>query len=189
MTDQALVTQIVSGSKQAFSTFVDEYQNLVLHVIRRLVPNETDRQDVAQEVFVKAYRSIGGFKFQSKLSTWVARIAHNTAINYLEKKKVELYDDISADHQSIEDYAETARSPEQAATINDLASRVRSEIDSLPVIYGTILALYHLEEMSYKDIAEVLQLPEGTVKSYLFRGRKMLRERLSATYSNEELQS
>lgn len=188
MTEQAIVAQIVSGSKQAFETFVDEYRNLVLHVIRRLVPNETDRQDVAQEVFVKAYRNIGGFKFQSKLSTWVARIAHNTAINYLEKKKAELYDDISAEHETIEDYAESAATPEQAATVNDMAARVRIEIDRLPVIYGTILALYHLEEMSYKDMADILQLPEGTVKSYLFRGRKMLRERLAAAYTTEELQ-
>ena len=189
MSDQALVAQILTGSKNAFDSFVQEYQGLVMHVVRRLVPNETDREDVCQDVFVKAYRNLSGFKFQAKLSTWLARIAHNTAINYLEKKKAALFDDISAEHETIEDQPHTARSPEDAAATNDMAARVRVEIDRLPVIYGTILALYHLEEMSYKDMANILQMPEGTVKSYLFRGRQMLRERLVAAYSPEELQS
>ena len=61
------------------------------------------------------------------------------------------------------------------------------EIDRLPVLYGTILSLYHLEEMSYREIADVMQLPEGTVKSYLFRARKMLKERLSSAYAEEDL--
>lgn len=189
MSDQAIVAQILTGSKSAFDSFVQEYQGLVMHVVRRLVPNETDRQDVCQDVFVKAYRNLSGFKFQSKLSTWLARIAHNTSINYLEKKKAELFDDISAEHETLDDQPMAARSPEESAVSNDMAGRVRAEIDRLPVIYGTILALYHLEEMSYKDMAEILQMPEGTIKSYLFRGRQMLRERLVAAYSHEEFQS
>lgn len=187
MTDQALVTQILDGSKGAYTAFVDRYQALVSHVINRLIRNEADREDVRQDVFVKAYHNLSGFEFQSKLSTWVARIARNTALNHLEKKRVELYDDISPEDDSIENRPVALQGPDERAVQADMSARVRAEIDDLPVMYGVVLALYHLEEMSYKDMSDILQLPEGTVKSYLFRGRKMLRERLAARYPEEDL--
>ena len=187
MTEQALVTQILDGSKSAFATFVSRYEALVAHVINRLIPNEADREDIRQDVFVKAYRNLSGFEFNSKLSTWVARIARNTALNHLEKKRAVLYDDITAEEDTIENQPVIHRGPDELAVEQDISARIRAEIDNLPVMYGVVLALYHLEEMSYKDMADILQLPEGTVKSYLFRGRKMLRERLSDRYPEEDL--
>jgi RNA polymerase sigma-70 factor (ECF subfamily) len=187
MTDQGLVADVLTGDQQAFRSLVRKYQALVTHVVYRLVRNETDRQDVCQDVFMKVHSHLEGFQFQSKLSTWVARIAYNTALNHLDKKKVELYDDLTAEHETIEDRPTDLVAPDQAAAIADSASRVRAEIDRLPVLYGTILALYHLEEMSYRDIADVMHMPEGTVKSYLFRARRMLKDRLVAAYSEEDL--
>ncbi|MBD3403308.1 sigma-70 family RNA polymerase sigma factor [candidate division GN15 bacterium] len=187
MTEQTLVSDILTGNPEAFRTFMERYNSLVAHVVYRLVPNEADRQDVCQDVFVKAYRNLKGFNFEAKLSTWLARIAFNTAVNHLEKRRVDLYDDVTAEHQHFEDAAVESRSPEETVAAADAADRVRREIDSLPVLYGTILALYHLEDMSYKEIGDILQLPDGTVKSYLFRARKMLKDRLTTTYSREEL--
>ena len=146
-----------------------------------------DRQDVCQDVFVKAYRNLQGFNFEAKLSTWLARIAYNTALNHLEKRRVDLFDDVSAEHLQIEDAPAPGRMLDQTVEVSDSARRVRAEIDRLPVLYGTILALYHLEDMSYREIGDIMQLPEGTVKSYLFRARKMLKERLVATYGEEDL--
>lgn len=187
VSEQALVADVLTGDDRAFADFVGQYQKLVTHVVYRLVPNAADRQDICQDVFVKVHRNLSGFQFQSKLSTWVARIAYNTALNHLDKKKVGLFDDLTAEHERIEDRPADVVAPDQAAAVADSAVRVREEIDRLPVLYGTILALYHLEEMSYRDIAEVMHMPEGTVKSYLFRGRKMLRDRLLANYREEDL--
>ncbi len=187
MTDKALVEQILAGEKQAFATFVERYKKLVAHVVYRMVKNETDREDVCQDVFVRIYRNLSGFQFQSRLSTWVARISFNTAINHLEKKKVDLFDDISAEHEQLEDRPSGKRLPDDAMVATDMGERVRLEIDKLPILYGTIVALYHLEDMSYKEIADIMNMPSGTVKSHLFRGRKLLRTRLEALYSSEDL--
>lgn len=187
MTDQALVQDILSGNRDAFRVFMSQYKSLVAHVVCRMVHNETDRQDLCQDVFIKAYRNLGGFNFEAKLSTWLARIAYNTALNHLEKRRVGLYDDVSAEHRQLEEIAAGGRSVDEYAMVSDSALRVRIEIDRLPVLYGTILALYHLEEMTYREISEIMQLPEGTVKSYLFRARRMLKDRLSAAYDEEDL--
>ncbi len=187
MTEQALVQDILTGNRDAFRDFMSRYQSLVVHVVGRMVPNEADRQDICQDVFVKAYRNLNGFNFEAKLSTWLARIAYNTALNHLEKRRVDLFDDITAEHDRLEDRPASGRTVDESVAVSDSARRVRTEIDRLPVLYGTILALYHLEEMTYREIADVMQLPEGTVKSYLFRARKMLKDRLTAAYAEEDL--
>lgn len=187
MTEQALVNNILSGNRDAFRDFMSQYQSLVAHVVYRMVPNEADRQDVCQDVFVKAYRNLDGFQFEAKLSTWLARIAYNTALNHLEKRRVDLFDDVTSEAQQLEDTPAVGRALDEKVAVSDSARLVRMEIDRLPVLYGTILSLYHLEEMSYREIADVMQLPEGTVKSYLFRARKMLKDRLSSAYAEEDL--
>ncbi|MCB2201741.1 sigma-70 family RNA polymerase sigma factor [bacterium] len=187
MTEQALVDNILSGNRDAFRDFMSQYQSLVAHVVYRMVPNEADRQDVCQDVFVKAYRNLDGFQFEAKLSTWLARIAYNTALNHLEKRRVDLFDDVTSEAHQLEDTPAVGRALDEKVAVSDSARLVRMEIDRLPVLYGTILSLYHLEEMSYREIADVMQLPEGTVKSYLFRARKMLKDRLSSAYAEEDL--
>lgn len=187
MSEKTLVADIIAGNRHAFEQFVRQYEKLVAHVVFRMIRNETDREDVCQDVFVRVYRNLAGFQFQAKLSTWVARIAFNTAMNHLEKKKVDLFDDVTADHVTLDDMPDSVTGPDARFETADLGTRVRVEIDNLPVLYGTIMALYHLEDMPYMDIAGIMQMPVGTVKSYLFRGRKMLRERLVAVYSEEDL--
>jgi len=87
----------------------------------------------------------------------------------------------------IETLPELGGQPDEAAVLGDLSARVQREIDHLPIQFRTILTLYHLEQMKYQEIAEVMQLPEGTVKSYLFRARKLLKQRLLNKYRREEL--
>jgi len=153
-----------------------------------MISNETDREDLCQDIFVKVYRNLGGFRFDSKLSTWIARIAFTTCLNYIEKKKLPLYEDSSPEGQTIDDCAAVKGSDPASWTGERQTSvKVCEEIDQLPVIYGTILSLFHLQDMSYAEIGDILRMPSGTVKSYLFRARKMLKERLQVRYSLEEL--
>jgi RNA polymerase sigma factor (sigma-70 family) len=188
MTDsRRLVRTILTGDKEAFRALVERYQRLVSHVVFRMIPNPGDREDLCQEVFLKVYENLPSFRFDAKLSTWIARIAYNTSVSHLEKAKPYLYEGDSAEDDPLDRVSDCGPLPDEYAEARDLSFRLAGEIDKLPALYGTILSLYHLEGMSYNEIREVMQLPEGTVKSYLFRARRLLKERLLAKYQREEL--
>lgn len=183
----ALVQKILAGDKHAFRTLISENQRLVGHVVYRMVGSETDREDLCQEVFIKVYNNLGNFRFESKLSTWIARIAHNSCLNFLEKKKLPLYDDLGDDETTFEPVANDADRPDVRLSKNDLSAILKKGIDNLPSQYKIIVTLYHLDEMSYSEIGQTMKMPEGTVKSYLFRARKLLKEKLQTRYKREEL--
>lgn len=181
-----LVASIIAGQTDQFQTLIERYQKLVAHIVFRMVSGEADREDICQEVFVKVYQNLGSFKFGSKLSTWIATIAYNTSLNYLEKKKVPLYDDLGPEESGLDRLPSDGKAPDEVFESKDISEILRKEIQSLPAQYRTILALYHLEEMSYKEISSITRLPDGTVKSHLFRARKLLKERLMTKYSQED---
>jgi len=182
-----LIGRINRGDTGAFTSLIETYQRLVFHIVTRLIRNQADREDVAQDIFVKVYRNLPKFKFESKLSTWIARIAYNTTLNYLNKKKVPLFEDHDSNNGNIETRVASNESQYDEIEQSDLSQRIQSEIDKLPPHFKTIVTLYHLEQMSYAEIAEITDLPDGTVKSYLFRARKLLKERLLEKYQPEEL--
>jgi RNA polymerase sigma-70 factor (ECF subfamily) len=182
-----LINRIKSGDHSAFQTLIETYQRLVSHIVFRAIPNASDREDICQDVFLKVYQNIGGFRFESKVSTWIARIAYNTCINYLQKKKVPLFDDHAFEDETLDSVSGQSQLPDAIAEGKDTASRLQTEIEALDVRYRTILTLYHLDEMSYSEIGKIMNLPEGSVKSYLFRARKRLRKKLLIQYQREEL--
>ncbi len=191
--DKTLIESILAGEQSDFALLLARYQKLVVHLVARMIPRASDREDLCQEVFLRLYRSLGEFGYKAKFSTWVATIAHNTCINYLKKKRVPLYEDLTgpdADEEAemsrrVEWVPAAEASPLERVEARDLRATLQREIDALPLTFRTILTLFHLEEMSYSEIAEVTALPEGTVKSYLFRARRLLRDRLAAHYSVE----
>ncbi|MBL7995060.1 sigma-70 family RNA polymerase sigma factor [bacterium] len=199
MEDRAIIQKILSGDLNAFETIVNTHQKLVSHVVFKMVRQTTDREEVCQDVFIKVYENLKSFQFNSKLSTWIARIAYNSCLNYLQKKKLPLYDDAMTTYDEKENnpisdsFSEniwgSSPGPEDKMMRAQVSEYLKTEIGHLPVQYRTIITLYHLDEMSYQEIGQVLNLPEGTVKSYLFRARKMLKDKLLAKYQEEELMS
>lgn len=188
-----LVRKIVAGDINQFEQLISLYQRLVTHIVFRMVADDVDREELCQEIFIKVYSNLGSFNFNAKVSTWVAKIAHNHCINFLRKHKLNLWDDMTGDKQG-EDEFQFSESLHSKSSIPDIDSErkerfrnIRTEIERLPDKYKMILTLYHLDEMSYKDIARVVSMPEGTVKSYLFRARKMLKENLMHKYQGEEI--
>lgn len=182
-----LIEKIKAGDTDSFRSLVKEYKRLVYNIVFRMVRNDADREDICQDVFVKVYQNLAGFQHESKLSTWIGRIAFNTCVNYLKKKKVPLYDDVSAEGDSIENSIGEAKPPDDFTAEKDIANRLATEMSKLPAQLRTILTLYHVEEISYAEIAVIMNMPDGTIKSYLFRARKMLKERLMKKYHAEEL--
>lgn len=182
-----LVENVLAGDRVAFNTLIELHQRLVLHVVYRMVSNRSDVEDICQDVFIKVYQHLPAFKFGSKLSTWIAKIAFNTTLNFLEKKKAVLFDDFSPDDIGLDSISCDQSRPDENIVDGEVASILQDEIDRLPVHYRTIITLYHLHEMRYKEIGEIMELPEGTVKSYLFRARRLLKNKLTLKYQTEEL--
>jgi RNA polymerase sigma factor (sigma-70 family) len=188
--DREIVERVLAGDRDAFTALVRRHQRLVAHVVHRMVRDPRDREELCQDVFFRVYRKLDTFGFQARLSTWIARIAYRACLNHLERRALPLYDDLrDADgggEPPIERVPGGGPSPLDAAEAEQMRAFVRARVDELPVQYRTVVTLYHLEEMSVGEIAEVMDLPGGTVKSHLFRARKLLKETLMAAYGPRE---
>jgi RNA polymerase sigma factor (sigma-70 family) len=186
MTDErALVSQVLAGDMRAFRLLIKQHERLVAHMIGRLVKSESDLEELCQDVFLKVYEKLAEFSFQSKLSTWIATIAYRHAINHMRKKKME-FSDIPEEERFTKQFIEE-ENPEIVMQEEDMDGFVMKLIDKLPVQYKTILTLYHVEGMTYPEICEVMNMPEGTVKNYLFRARNLLKEKVKKYLGKEEL--
>jgi RNA polymerase sigma-70 factor (ECF subfamily) len=183
MNDSELITQVLSGNMNAFTFLVNRYQKLVVHITGRLIQRHDELEDVCQEVFMKVYQNIGKYRNECKLSTWIATIAYNTSINYLRKFKKgdEVDPDDSAVLRNLTDYK--SDDFEKA----DLHRYIREQIENLPVQYRTVLTLFHLEEFSYQEIEQITGMPEGTIKSYLFRAKALLKEKIKFVVDENSL--
>lgn len=183
-----VVARVLAGDRDAFRELVRTHQRLVSHVVFRIVRDPRDREEVCQDVFVRVYQKLDQFAHQSALSTWIARIAYRLSLNHLERRRIPLFDDLRDDEKNaagVDQFAGTGPSPLDQAEGAQLRAFVRARVDELPVQYRTVVTLYHLEEMSVGEIAAVMELPEGTVKSHLFRARRLLKETLVARYGPE----
>jgi RNA polymerase sigma factor (sigma-70 family) len=194
LADKYLVDKVLSGDTQAFGSIIKNTEGLVAQIVFKMIAVVEDRKDIAQDIYLKAYNKLPGFKFESKLSTWIARISYNTCLDYLRKKKLllpgNIFDESEAevmDTTRIKSAAVT--DTEMAAFIPDkeLAFILKKEIEKLPPVFKTLVTLYHTEELSYEEIMQITGMPEGTIKNYLFRARKLLRNSLVLNYKKEDL--
>jgi RNA polymerase sigma factor (sigma-70 family) len=193
-TDKYLVDKVLRGDTKAFEIIIKNTKGLVAQIVFKMIYNPEDRKDLAQDVFLKAFRDLSGFRFQSKLSTWIGQITYNTCLNYLEKKKLVLIQDDENDKPrgTLETISNTINSDSMNVTESlifkkELSEILTLEVEMLSPIYKTLITLYHNEELTYEEIAQITALPEGTVKNYLFRARKVLKERLLLKHKREEL--
>ncbi len=196
-TDRHLVERVLSGDTRAFASIVQNTEKLVAKIVFEIIPNDGDRKDIAQDIYLKTYQKLPSFKFQSKLSTWIGQIAYNTCLDFLRKKKLVLPGLLNTDHEyeevnSMLDMINEAKgiSAESANVVvinKNVSEIVKTGIAKLPTIYKTLITLYHHEELSYDEIGTITGLPAGTVKSYLFRARKELKNELLLQYKKEDL--
>jgi RNA polymerase sigma factor (sigma-70 family) len=185
MNDAELVQQIIAGNENAFRYLVANHQRLVLHIVGRVVKQQEDVEDICQEVFVKVFRKIKKFRGESRLSTWIATIAYNTSISHIRgkaRKQEELVDE-----EARLDLGKTDEWQVQGTVEKEEAKKILLQlIEKLPVQYRTVLTLFHLEEFSYKEVEEITGMPEGTIKSYLSRARKLLKDKLEKVIELEK---
>lgn len=195
-TDQYWIDKVLGGDTNAFASIIQNTEGLVTQIVFKMISCAEDRKDIAQDIYLRAFKSLPGFRYQSKLSTWIAQISYNTCLTYLEKKKLVLLDNRD-EHSDTDDDSLELVGVQSAIVLfnqteNDIFQRelneiLKSEIELLSPLRRTLITLYHNEELSYEEIARITQLPEGTVKSYLFRARRSLKDNLLRKYKKEEL--
>jgi RNA polymerase sigma-70 factor (ECF subfamily) len=178
--DQRLIAECLQGSTAAFGTLVRRYQERLYNSVYRLVENAEDAQDVVQEAFLNAYQSLDGFKGDSLFFTWLYRIAVNTAISLKRKRRVTVRMEMGRDGEpGLEppDPSEHSR-PEYALEQAEQGRRVREALSRLSPEHRAVLVMKDMEGQKYETMAEVLQVPIGTIRSRLHRARLELRELL-----------
>lgn len=185
--DRALVQAVLAGRADAFEVLVRRHQALVWHVIQRMVQQHDDSLELSQETFLRAYRRIEQFRFDSSLATWIGRIAFSIAARHLERKRLPMVEPSDADSPDAVSAELPAPDDTEALVIHaDLNQHVAAALQALPPLPRTLITLYHLDELSVAEIAAICDMPEGTVKNSLFRARKALRERLNGAMEEAE---
>jgi RNA polymerase sigma-70 factor (ECF subfamily) len=178
--DHALVTACRAGNRQAFTLLVLRHKDRLYTLAYRLLGDLDEAEDIAQETFLKAYEKLDEFRGEAKFSTWLYRICHNFCLNHLEKKKDRLGNGASPEDMPV---GETELSEQLIA--KEYQKLVQWALSQLKLEFREVVVLYHQEHLSYEEIANLLDLPIGTIRSRLHRGRKelkdLLRPYLSAT--------
>jgi RNA polymerase sigma-70 factor, ECF subfamily len=185
--DEALLSQNRERNLEAFSRVVDAYQNRVYGFVRRMVPNPDEAADVTQEVFIRAFQSFERFDGRASVRTWLFRIAHNLCIDRARRHRRAPVEVGLVDPEMGEeiDVADARWEPERLALDGELQSIVEDAIRSMSEKLRSVLLLHDKEDMTYEEIAEMLSLPVGTVKSRLFLARGHLQSALRAYLETE----
>ena len=157
---------------RAYEQLVRRHQDMVAHFVWRIVPQEQDREEVCQDVFLKVFLNLDKFRFKSKFSTWLYSIAYRVAVSAVRRRK-HTFEDVS----EVEPAGEPLEFDAMAAEINQLIAR---EIDKLTLDERSIVTLFHIQECSIDDIAAIIDKPAGTIKSLLFRARKKMKDKLKS---------
>lgn len=180
MDEKKLVQESQKGSGEAFRVLVDRYKDRILNIIFRIVGDRNECEDVAQEVFVKAYTRIDGFGFKSSFYTWLYRIAVNTAVDYAKKRRSRRA--LSLEELPVE-LGARKNSPLDEVLHEELSGEIGKAFQNLAPKYRVVVVLREVEGCSYEEIAEILKCSKGTVESRLFRARAKLKERLKGFLS------
>lgn len=183
--DEGYIKRFSSGDKSAFDSLVIKYKDKVFNLCYRFLGNHADADDAAQDVFVRVYRSLKGFKFGSAFSTWLYRITVNTCKNKLASRHFKFYkanlridDSRDPDGRGAFEIKDNTLSPETQAESSETARMIQEAINSLPDCHKDVVVLCDIEGLSYEEISKIMNIKIGTVKSKLSRAREILRDKL-----------
>lgn len=176
--DDKYVSEALSGKEDSYTKLVDKYQKPLYFHIRKMIKEVELVEDLVQEVFMKAFHNLSSYSNEYAFSTWLYRIATNHTIDYLRKKKLQTLS-INEPYKSNDGEMEIQLPDESFATDSPVMKKerkaiVQHAIENLPEKYRAVIEMRHMEEKSYQEISEILDLPLGTVKAHIFRARELL---------------
>ena len=166
--DSILVERCLSGDLIAFDELVDKYKNPIFHLSFRMIGNYDDAEEITQITFVKAYDNLNSFNRKYRFFSWIYRIAINESINFKnrQRNKIELEPGLQSQ----------IKNPEMITEESDISERIQSALEQLDITYRLPLVLKHFLNYSYKELSNILEIPEKTVKSRLYTGRQLLKD-------------
>ena len=184
LNDNELISKVLSGDHQAYAGLVNRYQNYVFTLTLRMVKNREDAEEVAQDVFIKAFKYLADFRGASKFSTWLYTIVNNTCISFLRKKKLEIH---SLDNEKVFEVADSMDSGFRANLVEQKSrqSMVHNAIGLLGPGDAEIITLFYKSEQSLEEIAQILGLEVNTAKVRLHRARTRLKEKMETHFAHE----
>jgi len=176
--DAHYVAASKQGDQDAFAQLVQRHQRRVFNLVFRMLQQYEEANEVTQEAFLAAWQSLSSFRGDARFSTWLYRIAYNCALKQLEQRKRDNALQVVMQAEQIR--GSTGQEERIDATIEARARQalVQEHLSMLPTKYRIVLVLRHLQEMTYEEMAEILSIPIGTIKTHLFRARNLLKERL-----------
>jgi RNA polymerase sigma-70 factor, ECF subfamily len=186
LSDQQVVQRAREGSERAYRELIGRYQRPVFSLIYRLVRDRERAEDLAQDTFIKVLNNIDRYNPEYKFSSWIFKIAHNTSLDQLRRKEPDVLSLDGSPHArtAAETEATTitpesgGETPEEFTLNRELGSEIDTALGTLRAEYRTAIVLCHVEGRPYDEIAEIMDVPLGTVKTYIHRGRKELMQRL-----------
>ena len=179
--DRALVARILESDRDRFTELVKRYEKRVVNYVYRITHRYEEAHDLTQEIFVKVFMALDRYDPKYQFSTWLFRIAQNSAIDALRKKsiaEVPIAKQSNDEESKDREFADTGVSPYRALKNKQLAAAIDQAVVELPPDYRELIQLRHFAELSYEEIASMKKLPLGTVKNKLFRARNLLKEAL-----------
>jgi RNA polymerase sigma-70 factor (ECF subfamily) len=178
--DVALVSACRVGDQDAFAQLVQRHQRYVFNLVFRMLEQYEEANEVTQETFLAAWQGLSGFRGDARFSTWLYRIAYNCALKQLEQRKRDQALRLAIQAEQVEKCRDNDQRIEAEIDAHDRWAMVGEYLSSLPAKYRIVLILRHLQEKTYEEMAEILTMPIGTIKTHLFRARSLLKERLEA---------
>ena len=179
--DRALVARILEGDRDRFTELVRRYEKRLVNYVYRITHRYEGAHDLAQDIFVKVYLALDRYDPKYQFSTWLFRIAQNSAIDALRKKSIAEVPIVRTggdDEGKEREFADAGVSPYRAMKNKQLSAAIDTAVFNLPPDYRELIQLRHFAELSYEEIASMKKLPLGTVKNKLFRARNLLKEAL-----------
>jgi RNA polymerase sigma-70 factor (ECF subfamily) len=182
--DKTLITEALAGSQDAYKVLVERHRPAIYHIVFKFVREKEATADLVQETFMKAFASLETYRSEYKFSTWLYRIAANSAIDFLRKQRIRTLslDATSEDFdgRSEFDVPDLTYHPERDFEEHEKKISIQDAIDSLPEKYRQVILYRHKDDRSYDEIAEALNIPIGTVKARIFRARELLKKKLKS---------
>lgn len=187
--DMEIIRKATSGDEKAYAKLLSRYRKSVFYLVLKMVNNKEDAEDLTLEAFTKAFRSLEDFNPEYAFSTWLFRIATNNCIDFIRRQKMKMFSLDTPSESSEEEspkqilLKDSKPLPDDMAAIKQKGIFLRSVVDTLPDTYRTLIELRYYQEYTYEEIAEMLDMPLGTVKAQLHRARELM---LKAIEGKEE---
>ena len=172
--DDEIIAECLSGNTDSYKYLVEKYQFRIINTCYKYTKNIVDAEDVAQEVFLKAYQNLSTFKSNSKFYSWLYRIAVNTSLNYINSKEKRNEKETISEENCLIDMNISKDNPRDYYQLNELINTLQPLMDNLPDDLRTLIELYEIKDFTYDEISKKLSIPIGTVRSRLHRARNML---------------